>query len=566
MTSKPTPLFVPALVAALLIGLACVPTKPLHQDELDQHDQDTSAELDQHDQDTSAERDLPTELSDDDQDTELVDLVLPEDTQAACSDGLDNDADGLLDCADEGCQSFPECSACYGVECSLPPPSCQDSQTLQTPIAMRCEQGDCIPEFDTSACPNGCRDGRCVEPGLGYSNQSLSLPPSTASTTDVLIVDVNQDGANDLLWVNQADSQGQGGGLLLHLNDGSANFTVAPLSLPEDFGAWTFALPFDVDNDGDTDFFLTRPAMTRASVALVRNQAGTLVHDNAAVPFASGQQNGLVFGRAAAGDVDGDGDLDVLVPVFSTADFSADARNLLYINDGDRFSFDASRLPTLPTGEDYTLSAAMGDFDGDGDVDIFLGQAQKRPRLLFNDGSGRFTDATSDASSNLERLPNITTQRCARSAALDFDRDGDQDIVVINDAITNLEPPQAVPNTLFVNDGRGVFELLELPSTGDRARDTRALEVADFDGDGWLDLVIGNAFETVPHLGRPVEILRNTREGGFELVPDLPSLTGIGIYGVACADLDGQGWLDVAGAAAEPSTDPGAPNILFTSP
>jgi hypothetical protein len=95
-----------------------------------------------------------------------------------------------------------------------------------------------------------------------------------------------------------------------------------------------------------------------------------------------------------------------------------------------------------------------------------------------------FIDETGD------RLPPATTASFGADAG-DVDLDGDMDIVVANDGSTDQIPPQA--NQLLINDGDGVFTDLantELPATNNTP--SRAVKFADIDGDGDLDLIVGN--------------------------------------------------------------------------
>src|SRR5262245_33166164 len=92
------------------------------------------------------------------------------------------------------------------------------------------------------------------------------------------------------------------------------------------------------------------------------------------------------------GELDGDGDLDAVLLAFE------EASDRLYLNDGNGVFDDASG--GLPAGTDWSQAGAMGDVDGDGDLDLVVAltdgsiQPGKRNRLLLNDGDASFTDAT----------------------------------------------------------------------------------------------------------------------------------------------------------------------------
>lgn len=136
----------------------------------------------------------------------------------------------------------------------------------------------------------------------------------------------------------------------------------------------------------------------------------------------------------------------------------------------------------LFTGEVVTDSgtsagAAWGDYDDDGDVDLYITNWSDQVNLLYrNDGDGKLTRLS---------LPGITTDRGHSSGPAwgDVDNDGDLDLFV---------PSYAAPNHLYLNDGAGGFETFEPLGVPDMAHFSTGHAWADYDRDGDLDLVLAN--------------------------------------------------------------------------
>ena len=217
----------------------------------------------------------------------------------------------------------------------------------------------------------------------------------------------------------------------------------------------------------------------------------------------SGQELGENESQAVAlGDIDGDGDLDAVVGNIGA--------NAVWTNDGSGKFTDTGQLLGVST----TYSVALGDIDGDGDLDILDGNLGQN-ELWINDGSGRFD------SSGAVFLDETT---CAVALG-DIDGDGDQDAVFANDG----------PNTVFLNDGNGL-----LVDSGQRLGigESRAVALGDLDGDGDLDAFVSNAGSN-----RENQLWFNNGNGQF--IAASQSLGSKLSYSVALGDLDGDGDLDV---------------------
>lgn len=211
------------------------------------------------------------------------------------------------------------------------------------------------------------------------------------------------------------------------------------------------------------------------------------------------------------GDLDGDGDLDVVV---------ANGRhwpeqNFIFFNQG-RARFNLAR----PLGRDLDTSYAteLADIDNDGDLDIVVGNDRAPNTVFLNDGTGRF-----EISCAFGRPASIRSLTLA-----DIDGDGDIDI------LANARGSQ---NLIHLNDGMGRF--LSSRPFGSADDSTIAVAVGDLDNDGHLDLVLANrdAQQNV--------VLIN--DGHAQFSRRIPFGTGRDeTRAVAVADLDGDGNLDWA--------------------
>ncbi|MFH0881125.1 MAG: VCBS repeat-containing protein [Lentisphaerota bacterium] len=222
----------------------------------------------------------------------------------------------------------------------------------------------------------------------------------------------------------------------------------------------------------------------------------------------SGQRLGsnLTLG-AAAGDLDGDTDLDVMVTDLSGG--------WIWYNDGAGL-FTGS---VLVVTNDYTSSVAVGDLNGDTNEDLFVTRGLSvfglKNIVMTNNGAGQFS---------LLEQPAFILDRSYGVALGDMDDDGDLDAYVANSG----------ENHLYRNDGHGVFSQWGADSRYD---DSRGAVMEDLNGDGFMDVVVANAWPG------PSVVYLNRTNGVLEAFPLDPSISDA--MGVAVADVTGDSKPDI---------------------
>ncbi|GEM_PF-87381 len=319
---------------------------------------------------------------------------------------------------------------------------------------------------------------------------------------------------------------------------------------------------FDYDGDGWIDIYFLNgaplpgypPTAEPPRNALYRNLGNWQFAEVTLEAAVGDQEYGL---GVAVGDYNNDGFSDVYISNFGA--------NVLYRNNGDGTFSNVTELAQVATGNGIPAETKVGagvcflDYDVDGNLDIYCANYMRFrftdnkvpvvdgiPRyagpkdfdpeadILFrNNGEGSFSDESLSSGIGKHKGTGMGI------VALDYDRDGDSDVAVMNDVRGNF---------LFENHGNGRFEEVALDlgvayNIDGMELASMGVDAGDFDGDGWLDLFQTSYSSELPAL------YRNTGTKFFE---DVTRATGVGLgtyqhvtWGTGFGDFDHDGHLDL---------------------
>ena len=294
----------------------------------------------------------------------------------------------------------------------------------------------------------GAPDHVWFNDGAGHFTDSGQLI-GLYNAGDVEIADFDNDGDLDAFTFNNHPQA-------VFLNDGLGNFTWS--GQPMIHKVSYHGAVGDIDNDGDVDAVDIEGRIWRNDGTAYFVDTFFYLH---------------YMWNIELGDLDNDGDLDAFFP----RSMAAEASNTVWFNDGTGHFFDSGqRLGNMSSQE-----AALGDLDGDGDLDAFIANhsepyneyGSRANRVWFNDGLGYFSDSG-------QLLGNSFSDSVC---LCDIDGDGDLDAFVGNRTGFVSSVPY---DRVYLNDGTGYFSESGLALGWGN---TREVKCGDIDGDGDPDVV-----------------------------------------------------------------------------
>ncbi|MCZ7605262.1 MAG: FG-GAP-like repeat-containing protein [Planctomycetota bacterium] len=367
---------------------------------------------------------------------------------------------------------------------------------------------------------------RAATPGSTPKFDTNSVQFQNVQSTNewgVTCADFNRDGHLDIAVGRYGDYS------TVYFNDGSGGFA-SSLNIGGSQDLCYELVAADFNEDGHMD--IAKANFAQQNEIWINNGSGNF----SMLPFGSATSETYCL---AVGDLNADGHLDIVCGNGTTSGVP----NTIHLGDGTG-SFPVTRMVEVLPGYgsyvyDLTLDLELADVDNDGDLDLVTAEfavgTTVPSRIFYNDGDGNFSQYLLNGSAMVPNSTDIGGALQAMCVAVgDLDNDGDLDIVLG----TNGNPGTSTPSVgdlthVAFNQGNRSFNVEYMTYQDEK---TWCVRMADFDGDGYLDVIMGNEG---PY--RTVRI--NDGTGHFN------NWYGMGgspfFFKCDVADMDGDGDLDV---------------------
>lgn len=380
-------------------------------------------------------------------------------------------------------------------------------------------------DLDLSLAVEGAANQIWINDGRGFfANESAKrMPRDSALTKRGIVADLDADGDSDLFFVDASRPASTVVQRSLR-NDGRGFFSVAEAvrdrrELPRHPDKTHALVPFDANGDGFLDLIVGRTDAEPNSV-LINDTFGRFVPDTTGiVPVHRESTNAMQLA-----EMDGDAATELVC-----VNWNAPQLRVLDWN-GSRFT--TVKTVSVPRANGNAL--AIGDLNGDKINDVIIGHWRHRNTLLFGDGRGGFVDLTST-----HMWP--VSEGTVDLDLIDIDGDGDLDL---------LEVAEKAKLHIYINDVGGSLmrhSTIGLPAVAGNAC------VADFDGDGDVDIFVGSLFGRADYFlenRTTARVLRFTTHNVPKLLTSL--IVNDDTRRVLAEDMDGDGDIDVV-AASDPA-------------